>query len=169
MVTLSPTELLYEGVANKIAALILGGTLRPGDKIPSVRKTCAQQKVSVSTVLQAYVELENRGLIEAKPKSGFFVRYRLDELAGTRRNLWRHVGRRRRIGRRDDGRFRRGQFRAGHGLALQRAIVAGLRQRGTSCQRNCQRRDTDRKKTSHAKDHPGQVSLRDWRERVASP
>ncbi len=75
-----PTELLYEQVASKIAALIAGGTLRPGDRIPSVRKTCQQQQVSVSTVLQAYVALENRGLIEARPKSGFFVRYRPHEL-----------------------------------------------------------------------------------------
>ena len=31
-------------------------------------------KVSVSTVVQAYVHLENIGLIEARPQSGFYVR-----------------------------------------------------------------------------------------------
>src|SRR5512139_1224649 len=33
-----------------------------------------QQQVSVSTVLQAYYLVEERGLIEARPQSGYYVR-----------------------------------------------------------------------------------------------
>src|SRR5258706_9408584 len=51
--------------------------MRPGDRIPSVRRACAQHGVSLTTAVQAYLELENRGLIEARPKSGFFVRPQL--------------------------------------------------------------------------------------------
>ena len=67
---------LYERVADRITHLIDQGTLRPGDRVPSIRKLVRQQSVSVSTVLQAYQLLEGRGLIEARPKSGFYVRAR---------------------------------------------------------------------------------------------
>src|SRR6267378_7285554 len=67
---------LYERVAHRITHLIDQGTLRPGDRVPSIRKLVMQQSVSVSTVLQAYQLLEGRGLIEARPKSGFYVRAR---------------------------------------------------------------------------------------------
>src|SRR5438067_5258326 len=65
---------LYEQVAQKIEKLIRNGTLRSGDRIPSVRRASEQHGVSVTTTIQAYLALENRGLIEARPKSGFFVR-----------------------------------------------------------------------------------------------
>ena len=67
---------LYERLAQRVADLIDHGTLRPGDRVPSVRRMVAQQSVSVSTVLQAYQLLESRGFIEARPQSGFYVRAR---------------------------------------------------------------------------------------------
>jgi DNA-binding transcriptional MocR family regulator len=71
---------LYEDVAERVALLIEQKTLRPGERIPSVRAMSAQQRVSVSTVLQAYLLLENRGLIETRPQSGHYVRVRAREL-----------------------------------------------------------------------------------------
>ena len=65
---------LYEKIANRITELIQKGTYRSGDRIPSVRQTSKQQGVSISTVLQAYLVLENKGLIEARPQSGYYVR-----------------------------------------------------------------------------------------------
>jgi DNA-binding transcriptional MocR family regulator len=70
---MSQLDLLYENVAAQIAQLIEGGTLRAGERVPSVRALSRQQRVSVSTVLQAYRALEDRGLIEARPQSGYFV------------------------------------------------------------------------------------------------
>ncbi len=67
---------LYKTVASRVTRLIEEGTLRAGEKIPSVRKLRAQQQVSVATVLQAYRLLESRGLIEARPQSGYYVRAR---------------------------------------------------------------------------------------------
>jgi len=70
------TEHLYLRVSEQIAQLIQKGTLRPGEKVPSVRKLSAQAQVSIATVLQAYRLLETRGLIEARPQSGYYVRPR---------------------------------------------------------------------------------------------
>jgi DNA-binding transcriptional MocR family regulator len=71
---------LYEQMAGKIHQLIERGTLRPGDRVPSVRKLSEQHDVSITTVLQAYMLLEDRGLIEARPQSGYYVRPRFREL-----------------------------------------------------------------------------------------
>jgi DNA-binding transcriptional MocR family regulator len=70
----STAPLLYERVAHLVETQIATGTLRTNDRIPSVRSMSRSAKVSVSTVVQAYVHLENIGLIEARPQSGFYVR-----------------------------------------------------------------------------------------------
>lgn len=68
--------LLYERLADDLAGAIRGGALRPGDRMPSVRGLATQRKVAVATVLQAYVRLEDDGLIEVRPRSGHFVKSR---------------------------------------------------------------------------------------------
>ena len=75
-------EPLYARIATRLGDLIENGVLRTGDRIPSIRRASRQHKISVTTAVQAYLELENRGLIEARPKSGFFVRYRPHHLLG---------------------------------------------------------------------------------------
>jgi DNA-binding transcriptional MocR family regulator len=69
-------ENLYRQVALRISELIEHGTLRPGERVPSVRKCSEQQDVSIATVTQAYRLLEDQGLIEARPQSGYYVRAR---------------------------------------------------------------------------------------------
>lgn len=76
MSTAVEDHLLYERVAGDLASLIERGALRPGDRLPSVRGLGHQRGVSVATVLSAYRELENLGLIEARPQSGHYVRIR---------------------------------------------------------------------------------------------
>jgi DNA-binding transcriptional MocR family regulator len=68
------TAHLYETLADDLADLVSRGALRPGDRLPSVRQLSKQRRVSVSTVLQAYLVLESRGLVEARPQSGHYVR-----------------------------------------------------------------------------------------------
>jgi len=70
----SQAPLLYERVARMVETQISTGALRANDKIPSVRSMSRAAKVSISTVVQAYLHLENIGLIEARPQSGFYVR-----------------------------------------------------------------------------------------------
>lgn len=64
----------YRGVEKCVLEMIESGALRPGDRAPSLRSLSSRLKVSVATVNQAYVELERRGVVEARPRSGFFVR-----------------------------------------------------------------------------------------------
>lgn len=70
----SPEKNLYEQVADRIQSLISEGTLQVGDRLPSVRKLHEQWSVSISTVLEAYRLLEDRGLIAARPQSGYYVK-----------------------------------------------------------------------------------------------
>jgi len=65
---------LYLKLSRSLEEQMSRGVLRPGDRLPSVRAFSRQQDVSISTVLEAYIWLENRGAIESRPKSGFFVR-----------------------------------------------------------------------------------------------
>lgn len=65
---------LYLSLADRLTSLAASGSLRPGARLPSVRALSEQHGVSVSTAVQAYRTLEDRGVIEARPKSGFFVR-----------------------------------------------------------------------------------------------
>jgi DNA-binding transcriptional MocR family regulator len=67
-------DTLYKQVALRISELIEHGTLRPGDRVPSVRRCSDQQNVSIATVMQAYRLLEDRGVIESRPQSGYYVR-----------------------------------------------------------------------------------------------
>ncbi len=64
----------YERFADQIAELIRSGMLAPGDRVPSVRHASRTYGVSPSTVFQAYYLLEDRGLIQARARSGYFVR-----------------------------------------------------------------------------------------------
>ncbi|GAA0622840.1 GntR family transcriptional regulator MpaR [Halomonas beimenensis] len=64
----------YERLAEEVASLIRRGLLAPGERLPSVRQASRSRGVSPSTVFQAYYLLEARGLILARPRSGYFVR-----------------------------------------------------------------------------------------------
>ena len=63
----------YEEVASFIAAMVDVGTLMPGRRAPSLRAISREQKVSMATAMQAYRLLEDRGVLEARPQSGFYV------------------------------------------------------------------------------------------------
>lgn len=71
------TGFLYEHLADELGQAIDRGALRAGDRLPSVRRLAQERSVSVATVLEAYLRLENAGLIEVRPKSGHFVRGRV--------------------------------------------------------------------------------------------
>ncbi len=63
----------YEQLADLIVSMIDNGTMAPGTRLPSVRTSSEEHGLSISTVLQAYRWLEDRGVIVARPQSGFYV------------------------------------------------------------------------------------------------
>src|SRR5271167_4489200 len=65
---------LYVRIGETFTRQVATGVLRPGDRVPSLRKLGNEQGVSLSTALQAYLWLENRGYLEARPQSGFYIR-----------------------------------------------------------------------------------------------
>jgi DNA-binding transcriptional MocR family regulator len=68
-------DFLYSQIADRFAVQIEKGILKAGDKLISLRALSKEQGISLSTAFKAYVELENKGIIEARPKSGYFVRF----------------------------------------------------------------------------------------------
>ncbi|XZF16175.1 PLP-dependent aminotransferase family protein [Chitinophagaceae bacterium MMS25-I14] len=69
------TEHLYLHLAESIERQIMDNVLRIGDKLPSVRALSKKHGISMSTTLQAYYHLEGKGLVEARPQSGYYVRF----------------------------------------------------------------------------------------------
>ena len=69
-----PALTLYGRLADRLAREIREGIYGPGDRIPSVREAARRLSMSTSTVLEAYGQLLDRGLIESRPQSGFYVR-----------------------------------------------------------------------------------------------
>jgi len=76
----SASQFRYEAVEEHIQGLIASGTLVPGDRLPSLRALSTHMKMSISTISQAYVRLEEQGVITARPRSGFFVAHTAREL-----------------------------------------------------------------------------------------
>ncbi len=69
-----PPLTLYARLADRLASEIREGLYSPGDRLPSVREAARRLALSTSTVLEAYGQLLDRGLVESRPQSGFYVR-----------------------------------------------------------------------------------------------
>ncbi|MDA8410517.1 MAG: PLP-dependent aminotransferase family protein [Treponema sp.] len=67
---------LYEQFADELEAQILAGTFPEGSRLPSLREAATSRGVSMSTAIQAFRLLEDRGLAEARPQSGYYVKRR---------------------------------------------------------------------------------------------
>lgn len=75
MEILTRPDHLYLEVAERIERLIEQKSLKVGDKLLSVRALSKEQGISLSTAFQAYYHLESKGLIEARPQSGYYVKF----------------------------------------------------------------------------------------------
>ncbi len=70
---MSQQEFRYQTVEKHITTLVAGEALKPGEKLPSLRSLSRQLNVSISTISQAYLGLEKRGIIESRERSGFYL------------------------------------------------------------------------------------------------
>lgn len=68
------TKKVYEEIIEQIKALIIEGTLQPGDKLPSERELSERFNVSRASVREAFSALEMMGVIVIRPGEGSFVR-----------------------------------------------------------------------------------------------
>jgi DNA-binding transcriptional regulator YhcF (GntR family) len=75
-----PETYKYDQVSRYINELIEKGDLKPGDKAPSLRKLSKQLGVSIATITQSYINLEDQGILSAKPQSGFYVNALVDQI-----------------------------------------------------------------------------------------
>ncbi|MBI1319604.1 MAG: aminotransferase class I/II-fold pyridoxal phosphate-dependent enzyme [Candidatus Hydrogenedens sp.] len=66
-------QALYRALAEELRDQIDTGALAPGEKLPSLRRMAQLRKVSVTTVLEAYGRLQDWGVVEARPQSGYYV------------------------------------------------------------------------------------------------
>ncbi|MBO9489698.1 PLP-dependent aminotransferase family protein [Endozoicomonas sp. G2_1] len=83
---------LYQQVIDFIERQQSNGLLTPGDKLPSLRKLAGQLSISVPTVKQAYIELERRGLICARPQSGYYLKAQQAKNLQPKPNKWLPAG-----------------------------------------------------------------------------
>ncbi|GAB6906117.1 Transcriptional regulator, GntR family with aminotransferase domain [Desulfosarcina cetonica] len=70
----------YTRLADDLEARIRDGVYRSGEKLPSLRKLHDQTGLSITTVYQAYIELEKRGVVVPRQKSGYYVKPLLDRI-----------------------------------------------------------------------------------------
>ena len=72
-ITNDGTVPIYEQVARQIKGMVLNGTLKEGDALPSMRLLAKELKISVITTKRAYEELERDGFIVSMTGKGSFV------------------------------------------------------------------------------------------------
>jgi DNA-binding transcriptional MocR family regulator len=66
----------YLTLADSLQGQVQANVFRPGDRLPSVRSLCLDHRLSMETVLHTFRVLEDRGLVEARPRSGFYIKFR---------------------------------------------------------------------------------------------
>ena len=63
----------YLQVVRQVEQALRMGHLQPGDQLPTVKQVVAEVAINPNTVLKAYRELENLGLVEGRQGVGTFV------------------------------------------------------------------------------------------------
>lgn len=71
---------IYRQLRDRGAHMILDGVLQEGDPLPSVRNVAAEFRVNPLTVLKAYQQLVDEGLVEMRRGLGMFVQAGAREL-----------------------------------------------------------------------------------------
>ena len=65
---------IYEQIIEQIKAMILNGSLKEGEALPSMRLLAKELRISIITTKRAYEELESEGYIESYTGKGSFVK-----------------------------------------------------------------------------------------------
>lgn len=80
---------IYRQLRDLVVAMILDGTLKEGDALPSVRQVAAEYRVNPLTVLKSYQGLADERLVEKRRGLGMFINAGARELllAGERKRF----------------------------------------------------------------------------------
>lgn len=73
-------EPIYEQIKTQIHSAVLGGELKAGEALPSLRKLAKELRISVLTVTRAYNELADEGVVQNIQGKGTFVMDKGNEL-----------------------------------------------------------------------------------------
>ena len=75
LITIDPTSgvALFDQLAAAVRAEVGRGALRPGDRLPAARDLAASLDINVHTVLRAYQELRDEGLVDLRRGRGAIV------------------------------------------------------------------------------------------------
>jgi GntR family transcriptional regulator len=68
------TQPIYRQLRDRVVAMILDGSLKEGDALPSVRNVAAENRVNPLTVLKAYQQLVDEELVEKRRGLGMYVK-----------------------------------------------------------------------------------------------
>lgn len=71
----------YRQLMDQLKYYIAGGTLRPGDQLPSIRELASVLAVNPTTVVRVYTELEREGVLEMRHGKGAYVAQNVRSLA----------------------------------------------------------------------------------------
>jgi GntR family transcriptional regulator len=64
---------IYRQLRDHVISMILDDVLKEGDPLPSVRTVAAEYRINPLTVLKAYQELADEGLVETRRGKGMFI------------------------------------------------------------------------------------------------
>ena len=64
---------IYRQLRDRVVAMVLDGLLKEGDPLPSVRSVATETRVNPLTVLKAYQQLADEGLVESRRGRGMFI------------------------------------------------------------------------------------------------
>ena len=64
---------IYRQLRDRVVAMMLDGVLGEGDPLPSVRNVATEYRINPLTVLKAYQQLVDEGLVDKKRGIGMFI------------------------------------------------------------------------------------------------
>ena len=71
----------YLQIVHQVRQALLLGYLRTGDQLPTVKEVVASLAINPNTVVKAYRQLENEGMVTARPGQGTFITASIEPVA----------------------------------------------------------------------------------------
>lgn len=78
---------IYRQIVQQVEKGIIGGLLKPGEQLPTVREVALKLTINPNTAARAYRELEHAGVIESIQGRGTFVAVDLPRPGGKEKEL----------------------------------------------------------------------------------